>query len=180
MGLSYAVRKREFREEPIDGQFLRAKTYTADFHKYTLKLQNSDGSFSTDWFKSREGRPDPARRLQTTGHILEWMAFSLPDADLTDPRVVKAVNFLTTLLENTDAKWEVGTKGHGIHALSLYDQRVFAPFDSASPLATSPAPIDRAPSAKLDVSRIGGRNDSSNSSEDGRQSTSPRPLFRRR
>ncbi len=36
--------------------------------------------------------------MQTTGHILEWLIFSLPEKDLTDPRLVKSVNYLASLL----------------------------------------------------------------------------------
>jgi len=69
---------------------------------------------------------DDARRLETTGHILEWLVFSLPDDELTSPRTVKSVEFLANLLwEKRDREWEVGPKGHALHALALYDERVF-------------------------------------------------------
>ena len=61
-GFSYAVRKREQRGEPIEGQWLRAKKFVDDFHEYTFKLQNPDGSFSTEWFvdAGRLRRPSAA------------------------------------------------------------------------------------------------------------------------
>ncbi len=36
MGLSYAVRKREQRGEPITGIYLEAKKYIDQYHKYTV------------------------------------------------------------------------------------------------------------------------------------------------
>ncbi|MBA4019454.1 MAG: hypothetical protein C0483_19995 [Pirellula sp.] len=126
MGLSYAVRKREQRGEPINGIYLEAKKYIDQYHKYTFSLQNPDGSFSTQWFVRREARNDIDRRMQTTGHVLEWLAFSLTDEQLRDPRVVKAVKYVTDiLLHEHYTQWEVGHLGHGLHALQIYNERVF-------------------------------------------------------
>jgi hypothetical protein len=126
MGLSYAVHNRQARGEPVDGEYRRAKKYTDDYHRYTLALQNPDGSFSTEWFVKRAARPDLSRRLQTSGHTLEWLAYSLSMEELTDPRVIKAVNYLTDmLLTNRDRQWEIGPLGHALHSLVIYDYRLF-------------------------------------------------------
>jgi len=126
MGFSYAVRTREKRGEPIDGEWARAKKYVDSYLEYAFKLQNRDGSFSTEWLKRRANSREPARQIQTTGHILEWVVYALPKDDLDNPRVIRAVDFLATLLlrqRNKDV--EVGPMGHAIHALSLYNERVF-------------------------------------------------------
>ena len=126
IGFSMAVKTREKRGEPIDGQWLRAKMYLSSYHKYAIKLQNRDGSFSTSWFEKRDGSGDMDRRMQTTGHILEWMVFSLPEEDLTDPRIIKSINFLANLLiSNRNREWEIGPQGHALRALALYNERVF-------------------------------------------------------
>ncbi|MCA9153592.1 MAG: hypothetical protein KDA38_02340 [Planctomycetales bacterium] len=126
MGFSYSLRKRTDAGKPVVGQWARAKEFVDDYHAYTLSLQNPDGSFSTEWFERRAAEPSIERRLQTTGHILEWMVFSLPKEELTSPRIVAAVEYLTNLmLENPRQKWEVGPRGHAIRALALYDERVF-------------------------------------------------------
>lgn len=126
MGISYAVRRREELEQPMDGQYGRAQTYLLDYHRYAFSLQNDDGSFSTEWFAGRGNRDNRDRKLQTSGHITEWLAYSLPEEHLRDPRMVKAIDFLTTTL-NSDrqAEWAIGPLGHALHALALYDQRVF-------------------------------------------------------
>ncbi|MEX0710895.1 MAG: hypothetical protein WD278_01010 [Pirellulales bacterium] len=161
MGLSYAVRTRQKRDEPIDGEYLRAQSYLDDYHRYTFGLQNPDGSFSTEWFARRGDRPDLDRRLQTTGHILEWMVYSLPPEMLGDRRVVQAVDYLTTILwQNRQKTWEIGPLGHGLHALALYDERVFKESESSLPQELAddettgePAPDDaskaRRPTAKV-------------------------------
>jgi hypothetical protein len=136
MGFSYAVRKREQRGEPLEGQWLRAKKYVDAYHEYTFKLQNPDGSFSTDWFRSRASSPDIQRRVQTTGHILEWLVYSLPRERLSDPRVLHAVRYLSRLMTE-HRQWEIGPQGHALHALVLFDQRMFGGAESlASRLRT--------------------------------------------
>lgn len=126
MGFSYAVRRREKSGRPLTGQWLRARKYVDDYHEYTFKLQNADGSFSTNWFAGPGAYGTIDRKLETTGHILEWLVYSLPQEQLTDPRVIKAVTFLTDMMrDNLEYEWEIGPKGHALHALAIYDERLF-------------------------------------------------------
>lgn len=126
MGFSYALRKRAKEGKPMTGQFSRARKFINDYHSYTLKLQNNDGSFSTEWFRGRGNRHDVDRKMQTTGHVLEWMVYSLPQKNLQDEQMVNAVECLTNILHNQEnRRWKVGPLGHALHALVLYDQRVF-------------------------------------------------------
>ena len=90
--------------KPLDGEWLRAHKFITAYQKYAFKLQNADGSFSTQWLERRDASNDIQRRVQTTGHILEWLIFSLPEKELTDPRVVKSVNYLATLLSNNRSR----------------------------------------------------------------------------
>ncbi|MBM3998147.1 MAG: hypothetical protein FJ297_01165 [Planctomycetes bacterium] len=126
MGFSYSVKRREKSELPIAGQWLRARKYVDAYHDYTFKLQNADGSFSTNWFRGPGEYGTNDRHLETTGHTCEWLAFSLSDDQLQDPRMVKAVDFLASMLhDNLDHEWEIGPKGHALHALAIYDERVY-------------------------------------------------------
>jgi hypothetical protein len=126
MGFSYAVHKRRQRDEPFTGEWERARKFVNSYVKYTFQLQNRDGSFSTDWFRGRGNRGEIDRKIQTSGHMLEWLIFSLPDEDLTDPRVLRAVDFVNNALwNNRDRTLEVGPKGHALRALTLYDERVY-------------------------------------------------------
>jgi hypothetical protein len=127
-GFSYAVNKRKKQGGEFDGQWLRAKKYLDAYHDYIYRLQNPDGSFSTKWFEGREDYGDMDRRLQTTGHMLEWLVCSLSDDQLDDPRLIKTVHYLIGLMEDgarMRKKWEIGPRGHAIHALSLYNERRF-------------------------------------------------------
>ena len=138
-GLTYAYKKRGQRGEPVTGQYRRAQIYVQDFQEYTFKMQNPDGSFSTAFFAGRGASPDLPRRLETTGHITEWLTFSLDDKQLQERRMVKAIDYLATLLdENPDMNWKVGPLGHALHALNMYDSFVFG--GTAYPRSSAEAP----------------------------------------
>lgn len=125
-GFSYAVRKRETRKEPLDGQWLRAKVFLDSFHNYAFSLQNPSGSFSTDWYAGRADNGKYTRYLETTGHITEWLVYSLPEARLQSPEMLRSLDFLTELLwEHRHEKLAIGPSGHALHALVIYDERVF-------------------------------------------------------
>jgi hypothetical protein len=145
-GFSYAVHKRQKRKEPMTGQWERARKFIEDYHEYTFKLQNPDGSFSTNWFESRGDEGPPSRRLETTGHITEWLAYSLSDEEVRDPKMIKSVDYLANLLlDNRNEKWSIGPLGHGLHALAIYDERVFGgtPGKRAVELARQVKPMAR-------------------------------------
>lgn len=136
MGLSYALKQRKLEGLPLTGQWARAETYLQDFQTYAWQLQNRDGSFSTDWFEGRADNGDLDRKIQTTGHIFEWLLFIAEDDSLQDERVTRSVSFLASQLINERTReWQVGPKGHALRALSLYHRRVF---DSDRPWLPEP------------------------------------------
>ncbi len=134
MGLSYTLYKRAKEGKPVAEQFVRAKKFTEDYRRYAFSMQNDDGSFSTEWFRGPGARHDIARRMQTTGHILEWLVFSMPQEQLSEPKTVAAVDYLTAILyHGQNRQWEVGPLGHAVHALALYDRRMSQPATPSAP-----------------------------------------------
>jgi hypothetical protein len=132
-GLSLAVKARQKAGLPLDGEYARAAKFIQDYQNYAFRLQNRDGSLSTQWFQGRGDESDIDRRVKTTGHILEWLIYSLDDEQLRDQRTIRAMTYLTNLLSsNYNRDWEVGPMCHALHALLLYDERVFEPFDGAN------------------------------------------------
>lgn len=128
--LSLTLNARRRRGEAIDGEFARAAEFVERHHQYAFRLQNRDGSLSTAWFNGRGDEDDPNRRIKTTGHMLEWLCYSLTDEELRDPRMIRAVSYLANLMyTNYREEWEVGPVSHATHALLLYDERVFMPYD---------------------------------------------------
>jgi hypothetical protein len=126
MGYAHALRKRRAEGKPITGQWKRAETYTQDFERYAYRLQNRDGSMTTDWFEGREDNGDLDRKIQTTGHIIEWLLTLTPDSKLQDRRLVSAVRFLMkSMYEDRGRDWKIGPKGHALRSLAMYYERVY-------------------------------------------------------
>jgi hypothetical protein len=135
--LSLTLKARQRRGEPIDGEYAEAAAFVEKHQNYAFRLQNRDGSLSTEWFRGRGDEDDLDRRIKTTGHILEWLCYSLDDEELRQPPTIRAVTYLAnTLYTNYDHEWEIGPRSHALHALLLYDERVFKPFDKAGEMAT--------------------------------------------
>lgn len=131
--LSLTVKARQRRGEPLDGEYARAAEFVKKHHRYAFSLQNRDGSLSTEWFRGRGDDSDINRRIKTTGHILEWLCYSLSDEELRQPKTIAAVSYLANLMyKEYDNEWEVGPMSHATHALLIYDERVFQPFDNAN------------------------------------------------
>jgi hypothetical protein len=121
----YAVHRRRCEGLPVDGPWHTADLRTRAYQRRAFQLQNRDGSFSTAWLDRRESKSDKTRRLTTSGHILEWLVFSLPDERLADPQLERAVEYVANLLEaNGQKAWHRGALGHAIHALAIYERRV--------------------------------------------------------
>lgn len=135
-GLSLVVKTRLRRGEPLDGEYERADEFVKRYQMYAFRLQNRDGSLSTSWFRGSGDEDDINRRIKTTGHILEWLCYSLSDEQLRETQTVRAVTYLANLMySNYDNEWEVGPRSHATHALLLYDQRVFQPYDKDGEVA---------------------------------------------
>jgi hypothetical protein len=127
-GLAYGCQRRLRATGQLDGVYLRAEKYVRDYQQLTLsRLQNRDGSFSTEWFKYPADRDDDLdRKVQTTGHILEWLVASLEQEQLYHPRIVAATEFLAvTLAREPSRSWKIGPLGHALHALNIYQERAW-------------------------------------------------------
>jgi hypothetical protein len=79
--------------------------------------------------------------MHAGGHILRWLVFSLPDKELQDPQITRAVMSLAatvdrvkseTMANSLNAKQLEGL-AVSLHALSLYYQRTFGDNPSGSP-----------------------------------------------
>ena len=138
-GLTLAVKKRRNSGLPVNGEYAQAQQFVANYQNYAYRLQNPDGSFSTDWFKGPGAEPDIDRRLKTTGHTLEWLLYAASEEQLTYHRTVRAVNYLANIMHaNRTREWEAGPLGHAIHALVLYDRLVFAKYDKLPAAESQP------------------------------------------
>jgi hypothetical protein len=117
--------KRGGKEEGI---WKRVAENTAKHQALARKLRNADFSFSTEFFKGRGADPDRSKRINTSGHIFEWLSLSLSDKQLREPWVEDAANALAVMILElgTDAL-EGATLYHAVHGLILYHARLFEP-----------------------------------------------------
>ncbi len=115
MGFSYAAARRRQDGDPLTGEWAQAQLVARKHQELAFQMQNRDGSFSSDFFRSSGSWGDIDRKLKTTGHILEWMVFSLPHDELDDPRILRSVDYVCQLLaQNRYYDWENGPLGHAI------------------------------------------------------------------
>ena len=127
-GLAYSCQRRLRATNELTGAYLRADKFVREYQQFTFtKLQNRDGSFSTEWFKYLADRDDDIdRKIQTTGHILEWLVASLDQEALFEPRVTAAVEFLAAALAREPSRdWKIGPLGHALHSLTIYQERAW-------------------------------------------------------
>ncbi len=154
MGLGCALAQREKRSQPLEGQFARARKLIDQYHDYALKVQNSDGSWSPGFLAARGTSRNQALQLRSTGHVLEWLATSLPEDRLEDPRVVRSVEYVNRLLAGQRYRRnvrslstrEIGSVMHALRALVVYDQRLLEP-RTPKPSAADAEKVARKPSS---------------------------------
>ena len=101
--------------------------------KLSKAYQQSDGSFSQEYFFRASHSQDLEERLGTTGHTLEFLTLALTDEQLKEDWVTRAVVHLCKVFNNTkDVDLECGKLYHAMHGLVLYRQRRFGPIDFES------------------------------------------------
>lgn len=132
-GLAHVLERRVRAGQPLDGQYERARKFLDEYQTFALSLQNSDGSWNPAFFAAKGAGRDVSGSLRATGRILEWLCVSLPPERLEDRQVVLAVTYIASILESYFAPAsvvyasprEIDGLMHALHALKLYDQRVF-------------------------------------------------------
>jgi len=101
----------------------KIKKAIADARAY----QQPDGGFSTSYFQRSSTSPDIGLRINTTGHVLEFVCLAATGEELRQPWVTRAVDYLCELFEQTaDVPVECGGLYHAVHGLMLYRARLFA------------------------------------------------------
>jgi hypothetical protein len=121
----------------------------AHYQQLARKLQNPDGSFSTRYLSGPGNARDVQLRIGTTGHVLEWLALSLPESELKAPWMQNAASALALMiLDSQGQPIEGGALYHAAHGLRIYRDRAFGSDDSRRwrpliPLPPEPLPVPR-------------------------------------
>ena len=133
LGLTAAVKLYENDSKPIRGPMALAKRQLQTYQEFVLSIQNDRYLWHPRFFLYKGFNPDAFETMYSSGHVLRWLVFSLPDKDLEDPQVVRAVMSLATTVNRVkpetmatslNAK-QIEGLAVSLHALSLYYHRVF-------------------------------------------------------
>ena len=110
---------------PLRGVWMQAEQRIRRYTAIARSTQNFDGSFSSQYFRSRGYSRKFARRLNTSGHVLEFLMLSLPKKRLNEAWVRKAVaSVANDLIANRHVPAEPGALYHALDGLILYRQRM--------------------------------------------------------
>ena len=125
IGMSMALNRRRDENAPMTGAWANAESLVQQAVSLARQYQNSDGSFSSNYFARSGISADNAKILSTTGHTLEFLAITLPKDQLREPWMVRSVNRLCQLLEDSEhLPLECGALYHAVHGLAVYRKRV--------------------------------------------------------
>ena len=127
-GLTWVYHLHLQRGGKAEGVWKDVAEKIARYEGLAKKYRNLDGTFSTKYLDGPGNAHDPAQRLSTTGHVLEWLALALPDAELKAPWMQEAANALSLLILDSQGRpMEGGALYHATHGLHIYHGRVFGP-----------------------------------------------------
>jgi hypothetical protein len=128
VGLAMALNHHLDQGGQLDGPWKLADEVIRQSVQTARRLQNSDGSFSTNYFSRGGQSADLADVMRTTGHTLEFLTLSVTDEELREPWMGRAALRLCDAFRKTkDMPLECGALYHAAHGLVLYRQRLFGP-----------------------------------------------------
>jgi hypothetical protein len=123
-GLTWALHLHLAGGGKLDGVWAEVAAKINEYKGKALTYQNEDGSFSTPYLAGQGKARDPQQRLNTTGHVLEWLALAMTDEELRLPRVQEAASALAAMILTSDSL-DGGSLYHATHGLHIYRTRVF-------------------------------------------------------
>jgi hypothetical protein len=140
--LAYA--RNAFRESGnnLYGAWLEADQKVQRYLEEARANQNSDGTFSSNYFQGPGYSTDFVKRIGTTGHILEFVCVAVPQSRLHEEWVRRAVAALAhDLVEHRAAAAECGALYHAVDGLSVYRTRMWPELDPARQARTAAKPV---------------------------------------
>jgi hypothetical protein len=122
-----------------EGVWLKTVEHLDKYKKLARKFQNGDGTFSTKYVSEPGNDIDPELRINTSGHVFEWLALALSDEEIRLNWMQDAAQALIRLiLDNSDRSINGGALYHAAHGLEIYRTRLFGPADDHPPLIPPP------------------------------------------
>ncbi len=125
-GLTWAYHLHLIRGGRTEGVWQDVADKTKKYINLAREYKNPDGTFSTKFFQGKGDEKDKNLRINTTGHILEWLALAMSDEELRQSWVQEAVSALCLqILDLQGAAIDGGGMYHAVHGLLIYYARVF-------------------------------------------------------
>jgi hypothetical protein len=145
LGLTAAVKLYEEESKAIRGPMALAKRQLGTYHEFVLSVQNDQYLWHPKFFLFKGTNPDVYETLYSSGHILRWLLLSLPDKEVNDSRVTRSVTGLLSAVNRIPMNMTAGTMTDrqleavavSLHALSIYNQRVFGDDPAEEPAPNS-------------------------------------------
>jgi len=123
--LAYARNSYLQKHGKLQGAWLEADNKIQQYISTAQVMQNRDGSFATQYFKSRGFSTDFNERIKSSGHMLEWLMVALPKSRLNENWVRLGVQTLANdMIQNAAQPADCGPLYHSLNALVLYQQRM--------------------------------------------------------
>jgi hypothetical protein len=135
IGLTIALNnyRRQHPGEKLTGGWAAAERRISWAVDRAKEYQLPSGAFSIQFFQRSANSANLDEHLAATGHILEFLSFALPKAELEKPWVRRAVAYMCRLLERTKhIDLECGSLYHAAHGLVLYRMKVYGDKGDAS------------------------------------------------
>ncbi|MCH2203142.1 MAG: hypothetical protein MK102_14315 [Fuerstiella sp.] len=140
--------------KPLRGVWLDAE-YKIRRQINTARIQqNSNGMLSSNYFRGREYKHDFNKRMASAGHILEFLMLSLPQDELPETWVRRAVDATARdLIKNRKAEVRCSPLYHAVNGLNIYLDRMklHSPAEVAGSAETQPPfrAVDEPKAARL-------------------------------
>lgn len=135
--LACACNSYQQKHGKLNGAWLAARQKLDDYAAAAQRMQNQDGSFSTEFFRTTGWSAAMGPRFKSSGHMLEWLMMALPPERLNEPWVRNGIKSVAEdLIRNGYvglATSDTGAMYHAVHALVLYRNRVEPPASVVPP-----------------------------------------------
>jgi hypothetical protein len=140
--LSYARNGYLSTGRRLTGVWVQADQKIQQYVEAARVNQNSDGTFSTNFFQGPGYSQDFEKRLNTSGHVLEFLMVALPRTRLSEEWVRRAVNAVSgELVSNRQAASECAALYHAVDALDIYRTRVWPELDPTRRSVVTAKPV---------------------------------------
>ncbi len=111
--------------KPLRGVWMQAE-WKIRKHINTARMQqNSNGTLSSNFFRGKKYDPDFNKRMASAGHVLEFLMIALPQKELNQRWVRRAIEATARdLMDNRKAFVKCSPLYHSVNALNIYLDRV--------------------------------------------------------